>query len=260
MPRYALLVQYNGAKFSGFQYQDRAPSVQGFLEKTLKTFVRQDIRIHAAGRTDTGVHAIGQVVHFDCEREPDLHALLACLNYFGRDIGVSVIEAKLVDSDFHARFSAIAREYTYVIRNHPHPCTFTQGLCTHVSHQLDLKAMQQAATILLGKHNFESFRATHCQAKNAVRTIEIFDLECKGSYILAHLRARSFLHNQVRIMMGSLIEVGKGKKDITWIEELLSIEDRSKAGPTSSPHGLFFRHVDYGRAIFDTKPELLLMG
>lgn len=260
MNRYALLIQYNGSKFFGFQLQKTGKSVQGFLEETIAIFTRHPVRIHAAGRTDTGVHAVGQVVHFDTPHDLNTHALAGCINAYGREHGISITAIQKVDSDFHARFSAKAREYIYLIRNHTYPSTLMARKSYHVYTPLDLSLMEEGASKLIGTHDFESFRSTKCQAKHAIRSIDFIRFEKYGDYIKVHLRARSFLHNQVRITVGCLTSIGKGEHPPTWIDELLKLKDRTRSGITAPAHGLYFYHVDYGIDLFRAKGYVIMMG
>ena len=260
MYRYALLIQYDGSQFFGFQFQKNEKSVQGFLEETIGIFTRHPTRIHAAGRTDTGVHAIGQVVHFDTPHDLNTHALAGCINAYGREQGVSVIDIQKVDHDFHARFSAKAREYIYLIRNHTYPSTLMATKSYHVYAPLDLSLMEEGASKLIGTHDFESFRSTKCQAKNAIRSIDFIRFEKYGDYIKIHLRARSFLHNQVRITVGCLTSIGKGEHPPTWIDDLLEAKNRTVSGITAPAHGLYFYHVDYDMNLFQAKGSTILMG
>ncbi|MBX9977265.1 MAG: tRNA pseudouridine(38-40) synthase TruA [Alphaproteobacteria bacterium] len=258
MPRYALLIEYDGSRFFGFQRQREAPSVQQFLEDTITLFVKHPVIIHGAGRTDTGVHALGQVVHFDADHSIDTDKLRGCLNFYGKGKGVSVIDIVHVDDDFHARFSALERSYIYVILNHQSSSALMEGRCTYVYPVLDIEAMARASQKLLGTHDFNGFRSVHCQANNAIRTLNKCTVTQHGSYIVTTLRARSFLHNQVRIMMGTLIQIGLGRQPVTWIDDILNLKDRVKSGPTAPPHGLYFKAVTFDPDVFTQSSRQLV--
>ncbi len=252
MPRYALLIEYDGSRFCGFQRQLNQPSVQQFLEDMIEIFVKHPVVIHVSGRTDTGVHAFGQVVHFDSPEPIDLRKLRAYLNHFGSRQGVCILDIHVVPNDFHARFSSLERSYLYLILNRSSPSPLMEGRATYVRTLLDVDRMQQAASKLLGYHNFESFRSRHCQSKQVFRTLDECSVVRQGHLVTVHLRSRSFLHNQVRISVGTLIQIGMKRKDPTWIDDLLAIQDRTKAGPTAPAHGLYFKGVKYKQDIFGT--------
>jgi len=255
--RYAILLEYDGTRFYGFQYQGELPTVQKFLEETITVFAKEKIRIACAGRTDTGVHALGQVVHFETEKELDSFKLQGCLNYFGRDHGVAAIDIVKTDPMFHSRFSAKERRYAYVICNRKAPSAILHKRIYQVMAPLDVQAMQKVSQKLLGHHNFESFRSNQCQASNAWRTLDECSIRQEGSFIITTLRARSFLHNQVRITMGTLLEIGLGRQEPEWIDALLETNDRTKSGPTIPPYGLYFMGVKYEKEIFSQTPKIL---
>ncbi len=256
MPRYALLMEYDGSFFSGFQRQIHQISVQGFLEEKIGIFTKKSVTLHVSGRTDTGVHALGQVAHFDSDETLDPFKLKGCLNHFGRDKGVSILDIKEVSPDFHARFSSLERSYLYIILNRSSPSPLLKGRVAHVVSPLDIKKMQEAACKLLGHHNFESFRSAHCQAKNSFRTLNHCDVSSQRDLVIINVRSRSFLHNQVRILVGTLLHIGLLKKEPSWIDDLLQIPDRTKSGPTAPAEGLYFESVKYAQDIFKTTPLL----
>lgn len=249
--RYALKLEYNGRLFCGFQRQRDAVTVQGVLEDLLQRYTHRPITLHAAGRTDTGVHALGQVVHFDGPDDLDFMRLKGYLNHHALSLGLSIVEIRPVSDDFHARFSALQRFYRYVILNRQAPSTLWGERSAWVKTPLSLHAMQQAARFFIGSHNFDSFRSTQCQAQHAQRTLNLCDVTQSGDFITVHIASKSFLHNQVRIMVGSLISVGQGRHDPTWIQDLLNNPDRRHAGPTAPPYGLYFEKVDYPRDVLD---------
>lgn len=250
MKRYALLVEYDGGRFFGFQRQKDQPSVQQFLEETIERFTQHPVIIHASGRTDTGVHALGQVVHFETSVPIDVYKLKGCINHYGRMNGVSIHDIVEASSDFHARFSAIGRSYIYVILNqHAHSPLFEKR-ALHVPFDLDKTSMEKAASFFIGHHNFDSFRSTHCQSPHAIRTMHDFSIQFSHPFVTIRVASPSFLHNQIRIMVGSLLLIGQGKKSPNWIQELLAHPDRTKSGPTAPPHGLYFESVTFKEPIF----------
>ena len=256
--RYAVLIEYDGSRFYGFQNQGHLPTVQKFLEETIRTFAKEDIRVYCAGRTDTGVHALGQVIHFDVERELDAYKLQGCINYFGQTEGIAALEVVKVDNKFHCRFSAMERRYAYIICNRAAPSAILHKRIYQVMAPLNVQAMQEAAEKLVGHHNFESFRSSHCQAPNPERTLKECRVSQEGEYIITTLRARAFLHNQVRITMGTLIGIGLGRRDPAWIDDLLKLQDRTQAGKTAPPYGLYFMGVGYEERVFTKQPQLML--
>lgn len=249
MPKWKLKVEYKGARYSGWQRQDGVPSVQQAIEEAIFAFCQQDIRIHAAGRTDAGVHALGQVIHFDLDygdRPLTGFDLVNALNAHLRTHTVSVTEAEIVPDDFHARFGAIKKRYTYKILNRIAPSAVADGLVWHVRRPLDVGLMQEGAHYLLGHHDFTTFRAAECQAKSPMRTLDVLTLEKIGAdEIHIHAEARSFLHHQVRNMVGTLTLVGERKWKPIDIKTALEAKDRAKGGKTAPPDGLYLVSVTY---------------
>jgi tRNA pseudouridine38-40 synthase len=243
--RYKLTIEYDGRGFVGWQRQDNGPSVQAALEDAVKGFCGETVTSHAAGRTDAGVHALGQVVHIDLERETDANSVRDALNFHLRPAAIAVLEAEAVDQEFHARFSAIERRYLYRIVNRRAPLALDAGRAWFVTVKLDAEAMHEAAQALVGNHDFTSFRATDCQAKSPVKTLDELTVGREGDSISIALRARSFLHNQVRILVGTLRLVGEGKWDRGGVEQALAARDRAAAGPTAPPYGLYLAGVRY---------------
>ena len=256
MKRYALLIEYDGSRFCGFQRQKDTPSVQQFLEETIAIFTQQPVIIHASGRTDTGVHAVGQVVHFDTKKSLNTHKLKGCLNHHGRFVGVSVHDIQEVSKDFHARFSALQRTYQYIILNQESHSPLLEGRVLHIPFHLDKEAMIEAASFFQGHHNFDSFRSAHCQASHAFRTLNECTITHTPPFLTITVKSPSFLHNQIRIMVGTLLYIGQGKKPPTWIKDLLQNPNRKHAGPTAPPHGLYFTHVQFEENIFDHQNTL----
>lgn len=245
MPRYCLTIEYNGQRFYGLQRQDGLKTVQGEIEIAAGKFCGEKVTLHAAGRTDTGVHALGQVVHFDLSQQVDPFRLQQALNFYLNNSGVVVLEAKEVDDTFHARFSARARQYCYRIVNRRSALTIDNGRAWHVIQPLDAVSMQEAAQYLVGTHDFTSFRSAHCQGKSPLKTLEFFSVERFNNAIELRVKSGSFLHNQVRIMVGSLCKVGKGLWTPQKINEILAAKDRTLAGQTAPSEGLYFEKVYY---------------
>jgi tRNA pseudouridine38-40 synthase len=246
MPRYKLTIEYDGTQFFGFQKQAGFISVQELLETSLLKMTRENVIVFGSGRTDTGVHAKGQVVHFDLAKHLPPQKLLEGLNYYMKGKGCCVIESQLVRDDFHSRFDAKERLYRYVILNRPTPSVFEEKRAWHIKKPLDIELMEQGAKLFLGHHDFKAFRSSDCQSKTTVKTLNRCDIEREGAdKIFIYISSRSFLHNQVRIMVGTLVEIGLGKKPFTVIAELLENKDRTKGGITAPSHGLYFTHVSF---------------
>ena len=210
MPRYRLTIEYDGAPFVGWQRQDNGPSVQGALEEAIRRFAQEDVNVQGAGRTDSGVHALGQVAHFELAREWPADTVRDALNFHLKPNPVSVVEAEAAAADFHARFSAKGRSYLYRIVNRRAPLALDKGRAWHIPYPLDASAMAEAARALVGRHDFSSFRAADCQADSPLRTLDTLEVTRTGDEIRIATSARSFLHSQVRIMVGTLKLVGDG--------------------------------------------------
>jgi tRNA pseudouridine38-40 synthase len=243
--RARLTLEYTGTAFHGFQRQPNLLTVQGTLEAALYAFCGAQLTVHAAGRTDAGVHALGQVAHVDLPRPCAPQVVRGALNAYLRPHPLAVLAVEAVDADFHARFSAIARHYRYVIVNRPAPLTLAVGQAWHVPVALDHEAMQQAAQCLIGRHDFSTFRATYCQAASPIRTLDRLDVRREGDRLLIEASSRGFLHHQVRNMVGSLVQVGKGRWTVDDLKTALAARDRRAGGQTAPPEGLYFTQVDY---------------
>ena len=245
MTRFKLTLEYDGAGFVGWQRQDNGPSVQQALEAAVTAFCGETVLVQGAGRTDSGVHALGQVAHLDLERETTSQTLRDAVNFHLKPQPVAVLAAEQVPEDFHARFSARERRYLYRIVNRRAPLALECGRAWWVPAVLDAAAMQAAAQILVGQHDFTSFRASECQAKSPVKTLDALEVSRLGEGVEIRARARSFLHHQVRNIAGSLRLVGEGKWRARDLEAALEARDRSAAGPTAPAEGLYLTDVIY---------------
>ncbi|MEO1000352.1 MAG: tRNA pseudouridine(38-40) synthase TruA [Pseudomonadota bacterium] len=245
MPRYALLIEYNGGPFAGWQAQADQPSVQETVERALAALEPDVGRIAAAGRTDAGVHATGQVAHADLARDWDPFRLAEAVNHHLRPAPVAVRAAAQVGADWHARFSAIERRYRYRILNRRAPPALARGLAWQVRGPLDLDAMRAGAAHLVGQHDFTTFRSSICQAKSPVKTLDVLEVSGVGEEVEITARARSFLHNQVRSLVGTLVRVGLGAWPPARVAEALAARDRAACGPVAPPEGLYLTGVGY---------------
>jgi tRNA pseudouridine38-40 synthase len=246
--RIALGVQYDGTPWRGWQTQPGGGTVQDALEGALRKFSLTDIATTCAGRTDAGVHALEQVVHFDTSLDRDLFSWVRGVNTFlprtvavrwAKDVGTAGSDG------FHARFSATARTYQYLIYNHPVRSPLLAGKAGWVFRPLELQAMRAAAAYLLGTHDFSAFRAAECQSKSPVKTMAEIDIQRQGDMFIVRLRANAFLHHMVRNIVGSLIVVGNGNQPPEWVKQILEGRDRSRAAPTFMPDGLYLARIDY---------------
>jgi len=245
MPRYRLIVEYDGGPYFGFQAQKDQPSVQGSLVRAIEAFCGEQVVLHAAGRTDSGVHATGQVVHFDTEREWPAETVRNAVNAHLANEPIAVLEARVADPDFHARFSAKGRRYLYRILNRRAPPALDRGRVWHVKAELDAQAMHAAAQRLIGLHDFTTFRDAHCQSKSPVKTLDVARVWREGEEVRLAFEARSFLHRQVRSMTGSLVEVGLGRWGADDLQAALKAADRSACGQVAPPQGLYLVGVEY---------------
>lgn len=245
MPRYRLDLEYDGTPFVGWQRQDNGHSVQGALEAALARFTREAPTVTGAGRTDAGVHATGQVAHIDLERDWDPFRLSEALNYHLRPDPVAVLTASLAPEGFHSRFSATGRAYRYRIDTRRAPKVLEPNRSWRIAQALDVPAMQEAARHLVGHHDFSAYRSAYCQAQSALRTLDRLEVIERGDEIHVEAAARSFLHNQVRIMVGSLAQVGFGRWSPDRIKAALESGVRAEAGQTAPPQGLYLTAVTY---------------
>jgi len=245
MPRYKLTIEYDGTPFVGWQMQENGVSVQGRLAEAIKAFSGEDAVPRGAGRTDAGVHALGQVAHFDLAKEWPNDTVRDALNAVLRPDPISVLACETVAADFDARFGAKARHYLYRIVDRRSPLALERNRAWGVFRPLDAKAMDEAAQVLVGHHDFTTFRSTECQAESPEKTLNSLAASRHGEIIRVEASARSFLHNQVRSMVGSLKLVGEGKWTARDLEEALSAKDRARCGPVAPAYGLYLVKVDY---------------
>ncbi len=243
--RYKLTVEYDGTPFVGWQKQEGRLSVQSVLEKAVSIAVREPVDVQGSGRTDAGVHAVGQVAHFDCATEQNVYKLRESLNALVRPHPISIKSVEPVSDDFHARFSARQREYLYKIQNTRFPPALDKQRVWWFVHPLDEVKMQQAADLLIGKHDLSTFRASQCQAKSPVKTIDELTVSREGDFVLIRIKARSFLYHQVRNIAGSLAYVGCGKWTVDDFKHAFKACDRTKGGETAPASGLYFISVRY---------------
>ena len=245
MPRYRFTVEYDGSAYNGFQAQKDQPTVQGALEAAIKAFSGQDVRIAAAGRTDTGVHATGQTCHVDLDKDWPARTVMNAMNAHMLDEAVSVLDCVPVSDDWHARFTANGRKYLYRILNRPGRPAIDQGRVWHVKKELDAEAMNVAAQYLLGQHDFTTFRDAQCQAQSPIKTMDVARVTRVGQEVHLVFEARSFLHRQVRSMTGSLAEVGLGRWTPEQFKAALDAADRTRCGPVAPSDGLYLTGVTY---------------
>jgi tRNA pseudouridine38-40 synthase len=245
MPRYKLIVEYDGGPYNGFQAQADQPSVQTSLEQAIAAFSGETVRVHTAGRTDAGVHATGQAVHFDLARDWKSDVVRDAINAHLVPEPIAVLAAETVDPAFHVRFSALGRRYLYRVFNRRAPPVLERGRVFWVKTPLDAEAMHGAAKALLGLHDFTTFRDAQCQAKSPLRTLDVADVSREGDEVRLTFAARSFLHRQVRSMVGSLVEVGVGRWSAADLRDALEAKDRARCGPVAPAQGLYLTGVDY---------------
>ena len=245
MPRYKLTIEYDGSVFAGWQRQDNAPSVQQTLEAAAEALDGAAVQVIGAGRTDSGVHATGQVAHLDLTKTIRAGKVRDALNAHLRPHPIAVLEAEDADPGFHARFDATGRSYLYRIVNRRADLTLDRGRAWRVAVDLDAEAMNAAARAFIGRHDFTTFRDANCQAETPVKTLKSISVERVGQLIEVRTSARSFLHRQVRSMVGSLMEVGRGRESVGWIGEILAAADRTKCGPVAPADGLYLVDVSY---------------
>jgi tRNA pseudouridine38-40 synthase len=245
MPRYKIIIEYDGTPFVGWQAQDNLPTVQGAIAAAIEAFCGERVVPRGAGRTDAGVHALGQVAHFDLAADRDTDTIRDALNAHLRPQPIAILSAEKVLDNFDARRSAIRRHYLYRIANRRSDLALERNRVWRVSRQLDENAMHTAAQRLVGHHDFTTFRSTECQAKSPEKTLDRLDVSRAADEIRITAVARSFLHNQVRSMVGSLVLVGEGKWAADDLSRALEARDRTACGPVAPPEGLYLVRVDY---------------
>ena len=245
MPRYRLTLEYDGSGYNGFQAQTDQPTVQGSVETAITAFCGETVRLAAAGRTDTGVHATGQVISLDLEKDWPAKTVMNALNAHLVGEAVSVLDCADVDGEWHARFSATGRRYLYRILNRPGPPALDAGRVWHMRKPLDAEAMQAAAQSLVGLHDFTTFRDVNCQSKSPEKTLDVARVTRVGEEVHLVFEARSFLHRQVRSMTGTLVEVGVGRWAIGDVTAALAARDRAACGPVAPSTGLYLTGVRY---------------
>jgi tRNA pseudouridine38-40 synthase len=245
MPRYKLTIEYDGGPFVGWQRQENGRSVQQAIEEAVAAFSGEAVVVKGAGRTDSGVHALGQVAHIDLVREFDDDTVRDAINAKLKPEPVAILVAERAADDFDARFSAVKRHYLYRILNRRAQPAVDAGRVWWVTSPLDADAMHMAAQALVGNHDFTTFRSSECQAKSPVKTLDRLDVTREGDEVVVRASARSFLHNQVRSMVGALRKVGDGKWPVAAVGEALAAKDRARAGPVAPPEGLYLVRVDY---------------
>lgn len=245
MTRFALTVEYDGRPFMGWQRQKHGPSVQGVIEEAAATILGGAVQVHAAGRTDAGVHATGMRAHLETDRPIAPFRLMEALNARMRPHPVAILACDEVPDDWHARFSCVARHYEYRIVTRRAPLTLEAGLAWRLTAPLDVAAMREGAAHLLGRHDFTTFRSAHCQADSPLRTLDRLEVVAEGDRISVFASARSFLHHQVRSMVGCLALVGQGRWTPDDMRAALEARDRTALGHNAPPDGLFFLRADY---------------
>lgn len=245
MPRYKITIEYDGSPYAGWQIQENGPSVQGEIVKAITEFCGQEVSVNGAGRTDAGVHAFAQVAHFDLSKDWETDTVRDAINQHLKPNPIAVMACVLVDEDFDARFCATARHYLYRIIVRSTPLVLERNRAWRVYQPLDVDAMNEAARALIGNHDFTTFRSVHCQAKSPVKTLERLEVLQEGAEIRIVAQARSFMHNQVRSMAGSLKCVGEGTWPARQMGEALEACDRAACGPVAPAHGLYLTQVDY---------------
>lgn len=245
MTRFALTLEFDGGPFMGLQRQDHGPSVQESVERAVRAVTGEAVTMHSAGRTDSGVHALGMVSHVDVAKAITPFRLMEALNARLRPDPIAVLACEPKAGDWHARFSCIGRRYLYRIHNRRAPLTLDKGQAWHVTRPLDAEAMQRAARALIGRHDFTTFRSAHCQANDPVKTLDLLDVRRDGDLVLIRAEARSFLHHQVRSMVGTLALVGLGQWREEQVAEALAARDRTALGLNAPAEGLYFVEALY---------------
>lgn len=248
MPRYKLTIEYDGAPYQGWQWQDHGPSVQGAIEGAGSQLNSGPVTVYGSGRTDSGVHALAQVAHMDLDKDIREDKVRDAINFHLKEHPISILDAQKVHDEWHARFDAVERRYLYRVLDRRPRLALDRGRVWRIPVKLDADAMHDAAQVLVGKHDFSTFRDTQCQAKSPVKTIDEISVLRAGAEIHCHFRARSFLHKQVRSLVGSLVEVGLDKWDAEDMQAALDTKDRRECGPVAPPDGLYLTQVIYPKA------------
>ena len=245
MHRYKISIEYKGTNYVGWQRQDNGLSIQESLENAIKQLTAEKADVFGAGRTDAGVHALNQVAHFDLKKSMELDSIRDGLNQYLRPQPIAIIKANEVSDNFHARFSAKQRQYSYKIINRRAPLTIDQNMAWVLHKELNILKKKEAAFFFIGKHNLGAFRSVNCQSKTSIKTIDEVEVKNIGHNIFINVKAKSFLHSQVRIMVGTLVYVGEGKIEPKEIKTIIKIADRKNAGPTAPAEGLYLANVIY---------------
>jgi len=245
MTRWRLTVEYDGAPFFGWQRQSNGPSVQGAIEAAIAQMTGEAVTVHGAGRTDAGVHALAMEAHADIEKSMTEHRLREGLNALLRPAPVSALAVTKVADDWHARFSCTGRRYLYRILNRRAPPAIERGKLWSIASDLDVAAMARGAEVLVGTHDFTTFRSVHCQSASPIKTLDVLTVERVGEEVRIHAEARSFLHHQVRSMVGCLAMVGRGQWTVSDMRDALEAKDRTALGLNAPPEGLYFVGADY---------------
>lgn len=260
--RYKIIIEYDGTNYEGWQKQTGRFTIQSSLEQAIKLVTKEEVEVFGSGRTDSGVHALGQVAHFDIKKDFEPQKLMSAINFYLKSefvskIGckyllinmktqdISVIKCEIVDNDFHARFSAKKRYYEYRILNRRQPTALLNNRVWQIFKELNINNMQEAAKFLIGKRDWSSFRDSQCQAKSPIKTIDKATIFKNNDEIIFKIEAKSFLHHMVRNIVGTIVDVGLEKTSLQQFQEIIDAKDRTKAGPTAPPQGLYFIKVDY---------------
>jgi tRNA pseudouridine38-40 synthase len=243
MTRYKVILEYDGTDLIGWQENRQGPSVQSIIKDAIYSFCKQRPDVVGAGRTDAGVHAVAMTAHFDIDSNFDANTVMRALNFYLNNQPVSVLNCEIVSNDFNSRFDCVARHYKYIVLNRSASPVLNKNRVYWVPRPLNVNAMKAAAQKLLGNHDFTSFRASECQAKSPVKTLDKIEITQNGDEIIFEFSARSFLHHMVRNIVGTLVEIGLGKPYD--IDEILNAKNRSAAGPTAPSDGLYFMRADY---------------
>ena len=245
MPKYKLIIEYDGTNYVGWQIQDNGNSVQQSLEKAIYKLTNEQVTVFGAGRTDSGVHAKGQVAHFEISKDLPKDNIRDGMNQYLRPQPIAILNVEKVEGDFHARFLAKERIYQYFIINRRPPLTFQRQLIWVIYKKLDVEKMKEAATFFKGKHDFNAFRSIDCQSSTSIKTVDHCSVVNNQESITIQVAAKSFLHSQVRIMVGTLVNVGESKIQPSDLKKIIEMKDRNKAGVTAPAHGLYLKEVIY---------------